>query len=189
MLRWYLVHTKPGCESIARLNLERQEYEVYFPQLVQPADVRNRGRERVIALFPRYLFVRVDESYQHLSPARGTVGVSSIVRFGDDYAVVPDNVVQELRARADPASGLHRISTDLCLKRGMPVVLTGPPFEGLEAIFEDRAGTDRVVVLLNLLGREARVHVPADRLMPGRTGSDARANRPMWDGVLADAHG
>jgi transcriptional antiterminator RfaH len=171
MLRWYLVHAKPGCESIAQLNLERQDYEVYFPRLVQRTHVRGHWRERVVALFPRYLFVRVNETRHHLGPARGTVGVSSIVRFGDDYAVVPEHVVQELRARADPDSGLHRISHDVSLRRGMPVVLTGPPFDGLEAIFEDRAGTDRVVVLLNLLGREARVHVPSDRLMPSSNGS------------------
>jgi transcriptional antiterminator RfaH len=161
MLRWYLVHTKPSGETLAQANLVRQGYDVYLPQVLQR--VRNGGRiaERIVALFPRYLFLRLREGLQTLGPVRSSVGVASIVRFGASYAVVPDPVVRNLKLRADPESGLHRVSPPPALKAGAAVKIESGPFDGLQGVFEREAGSDRVVVLLNLLGQHASVRVPA----------------------------
>src|SRR5712671_6899317 len=111
MLRWYLVYTKPLTEAIAQANLERQGYEVYFPRAVQTVRCSGRWLERVVALFPRYLFLRLNEGCQALNPVRSTVGVASVVRFGSRYTVVPEHVISDLQARADPLSGLHRLGS------------------------------------------------------------------------------
>jgi Transcription termination factor nusG len=84
MLRWYAVHTKPLREIDAQLNLEHQGYEVYCPRTLHPVRRRHRAYEGVGPLFPRYLFVCVDEGIQSLRPV--------------------------LRAREDPETGLHRLS-------------------------------------------------------------------------------
>ena len=164
MLRWYLVYTKPLTETIAQANLERQGYEVYFPRALQSVRRSGRWLERTVALFPRYLFLRLNEGYQALNPVRSTLGVSSIVRFGSRYIVVPEHVISDLQARADRKSGLYRLGCAARLVPGTRVTVRTGPFSGLNGIFEREAGTERVVVLLGLLGHYASVFVPLDAI-------------------------
>jgi len=170
MLRWYLIHTKPSSESLARENLERQRYEVYLPRVLQMARRAGRRFERVVALFPRYLFLRLNEGQQAFAPVTFTTGVAGVVRFGARYTVVPDQVVRDLRVRADPVSGLHRLSCGSKLTPGAPVRIRLGPFDGLEGVFERAAGADRVVVLLKLLGQSAPVCVSAESVLLSRAG-------------------
>jgi transcriptional antiterminator RfaH len=168
MLRWYLIHTRPLSEAIAQTNLERQGFEVYFPRLQQSVR-RNQGwRTRIGALFPRYLFLRLDAGRQALGPVRSTAGVASVVRFGAEFAVVPDGVVHELRSRADPESGLHRLDGAMRFARGSAVKIVASAFDGLEGVFERTAGRHRVVILLALLGGTTPVRVPVDLVFPGQ---------------------
>lgn len=173
MLRWYLIHTKPAHEALAQVNLERQGYRIYFPRVLQSVPARLGWRERIVPLFPRYGFLQLHADEQSLAPVRSTVGVSSIVRFGGDYALVPDRVVRDLQGRADRETGLHRLST-APFARGMQVNVSYGPFDGLEGVFERQAGADRVVVLLNLLGQNASVCVPMGSVLASRAQSLAR---------------
>jgi transcriptional antiterminator RfaH len=170
MLRWYLIHSKVSAEASAQLNLERQRYEVYLPRLLQTVQRRGQWKERIVALFPRYLFVRVEEGQQSLSPVRSTVGVVGVVRFGLRYAAVPDNIIRELRQRADPQSGLHRLHRPVPFSRGSRVRIATGPFAGLEGVFEREAGSERVVVLLKLLGQDASVRIPAGFVLSAAVG-------------------
>jgi transcriptional antiterminator RfaH len=160
-LRWFLVFTKPSGESVAEAHLERQGYSVYYPRMLRPSLHRGRWVDRIVSLFPRYLFVHVDTARQVLAPVRSTLGVVDIVRFGTEPAAVPDAIVDGLIQRADASSGLHRPSCRPKLERGMRVNVIAGAFEGLEGIFEREAGSERVVVLLELLGRRTPVGVPA----------------------------
>jgi transcriptional antiterminator RfaH len=166
MLRWYLIHTKPAREAVAEANLQRQGYEVHLPRVLQPVRRHRQWRECVVPLFPRYLFLQLSEGCQPLSPVRSSVGVAGIVRFGSRYAIVPDEIVIQLRLRADPESGLHRLASRPSFARGATVRITTGPFEGLDGVFERDAGSERVVVLLNLLGQDAPVRIPATFVAP-----------------------
>lgn len=161
---WYLIHTKPSSEALALRNLLRQQYEAYLPRIVLAALRATQWHERTAPLFPRYLFLRLKEGEQSLRPVASTLGVASIVRFGSCYAVVPDFVIEELQARADPFTGLHRLSCGRRLAPGSTVKVASGPFDGLEGVFEREAGADRVLILLTILGRRAPVCVPADSI-------------------------
>lgn len=166
LARWYLIYTKPGCETVAQLNLERQGYHLYFPRLLrQPRGAR--GGDAVIdALFPRYLFLNLDVGREAMGPVRSTLGVASIVRFGFDYAVVPDFVVEGLKAKADPASGLHRLREMPSLRPGSGLRIVAGVFDGLEGVFLRESAEERVVVLLDLLGQRTSVEVPSRFVRP-----------------------
>jgi transcriptional antiterminator RfaH len=160
-LRWFPVFTKPSAESMAKTHLERQRFQVYHPRLLLPALRRGRWVDRVVSLFPRYLFVRVDTAHQSLAPVRSTSGVIDVVRCGTQPATVPDAIMEELIQRADAHTGLHRLRCRSRFERGMRVNVIAGPFEGLDGIFEREAGSDRVVILLELLGRRTPVGVPS----------------------------
>jgi transcriptional antiterminator RfaH len=167
MLRWYLIYTKPSGESVACDNLARQGFYVYFPRLLQPAKRAGRRCYRVSPLFSRYVFLQLDESCQSLAPVRSTVGISCIVQFGQRYATVPDSIVQDLRSRADPASGLHTLVRPSRMSAGASVKVRIGLFEGLEGVFEREDGEERAVMLLNVLGYQAQLHVPSSLVMAG----------------------
>jgi transcriptional antiterminator RfaH len=166
MVRWYLIHTKPTREVVAEDNLRRQGYQVYYPRLLRPARIRGRWVDRVASLFPRYLFLRLVVGHQAMGPVRSTVGVANIVRFGYDYTVVPDAIVENLRLRADPETGLHRLHDHALFKPGSNVRIVAGVFDGLEGVFQRESGDERVVLLLGLLGRDTLVQLPAAFVSP-----------------------
>jgi transcriptional antiterminator RfaH len=165
MLRWYLVRTKPNAEARAHAHLNRQTYSVYLPQLLQSVPWRGRWRDRIVPLFPGYLFLHLDEGRQPLAPVRSTLGVAGLVRFGESYAIVPDQIVGELRARADPESGMHRLNVPARLSPGESVRIFAGPFAGLEGIYQRETGSDRAIVLLCVLGQTASVGVPVGNVL------------------------
>jgi transcriptional antiterminator RfaH len=158
--RWCLVHSKPRGEKIALTNLIRQGFELYFPEVATRVRTRGRWIERVAPLFPRYLFLRFAPGRQALGPIRSTLGVSGIVSFGNEYAHVPARVISCLRNRAEAATGLHRLADEQPLSPGAAVRIVAGAFDGLEGIFVRKAGDDRVVVLLDMLGAATQVRVP-----------------------------
>jgi transcriptional antiterminator RfaH len=169
MTHWYLIHTKPACEAVAEVNLMRQGYGVYHPRLLRPARIRGRWVERVESLFARYVFLQLDVGQQAMGPVRSTVGVANIVRFGCDYTVVPNVVVENLRARSDPETGLHHLGSQTPLEPGSMVRIVAGAFDGLEGVFQRESGNERVVVLLTILGCSTPVRIPAAFVLPQST--------------------
>lgn len=167
-LRWFLVFTKPSSEKIAQTNLERQGYRVYYPRLLQPVLYRGRWIERVVSLFPRYLFVQLDSARQSFGPIRSTVGVAHIVCFGRESATVRNEIVERLMTKEDPQSGLHRLASGRSFERGTAVRVIAGAFEGIEGIFEREAGEDRIVILLRVLGRDTVMRLPSQYVVPLR---------------------
>ncbi len=165
MSAWYAVLCKPRREEVAEANLRRQGYRVCLPRLATQRRRNGKWIDAVEPLFPRYLFVAAANERQNLAPVRSTVGVSNIVRFGAEYATVPDQIVQGLIGRADPQTGLHRLRQPLFV-RGAHVGVSGGPLDGLDGVFERYEGEDRVLILLEFLGHETRVRIPIDRVVP-----------------------
>jgi transcriptional antiterminator RfaH len=162
---WYLVYTKPRQEEIAFTNLARQGYGVYLPRVRQN---RKRGGRRmpvVEPLFPRYLFIHLDVHTDNWGPIRSTVGVASLVRFGHEPAQVPETLVRFLRDR-ESQGGLHDWARH-DLKEGERVRVSEGVFQGCEGILLARSSRERVLVLLDILGRQVRAQVVADQLEKG----------------------
>src|SRR3972149_6599731 len=149
---WYVVFCKPRQEAVAEENLLRQGFHVYLPR----AQIRRRRRgqwiDAVEALFPRYLFIRVDPLRHSTAPVRSTHGVVGLVRFGGEPAIVPDAVISALMQHAEAGTGLHPDNRPL-FSAGEPIKLIEGPLAGMEAIFAEQDGEKRVFVLLELLGK------------------------------------
>ena len=166
MKSWYLIHTKPRQEQTARRNLERQGYRVYLPLA---RVLRRREGRRVAsigALFPRYLFVELNLRSDNAAPIRSTVGVSALVRFGQEPARVPARFIASLRDRED-VDGVHEWVTRE-IPAGTRVRIADGRFQGYEAIFLARSGRERVSIMLDILGRTVRTSVDAGQIEPVR---------------------
>ncbi len=156
MSNWYLIHSKIRQERVALENLERQRFECFLP-LIRAEKLR-RGALQVVQepLFPRYLFIRLGTGVESQSwaPIRSTVGVSRLVTFGQTPAKIDDALISDLRAKTEsPEVQLRHFET------GEPVMVTGGPFVGVEAIYQMADGERRVMVLLNILSKDVKLSV------------------------------
>ncbi|WP_412851419.1 transcription/translation regulatory transformer protein RfaH [Ectothiorhodospira shaposhnikovii] len=155
---WYLVYCKPRQEALAASRLRAQDYRIYLPRLKRRVRRAGRIRELEEALFPRYLFAAPSHEDQSIAPIRSTVGVTSLVRFGEQYPYIDAGIISLLRGREDPATGCHHLPADLP-QPGQRVVITQGPLEGLEGIFETLSGETRVFILLDWLGKQTRARI------------------------------
>lgn len=162
--QWYLVYTKARSERIARDQLERQGYEVYLPMMRQ---LRRRGGRRVTQvapMFPRYLFIHLSTDIDNWSPIRSTRGVASLVQFGHRPGQVPAGLIPLLRSHED-ASGIQVIPGDE-YRAGTRVRLVEGGMKGFEGVYLARSSRDRVVVLLEIMGRHTRATVEVSVVEP-----------------------
>jgi transcriptional antiterminator RfaH len=158
---WYAVCCKPRQEAVAEENLRRQGFRVYLPRIRIRQRRRGQWLDAIEVLFPRYIFIRVDPLQHSTAAIRSTRGAVGLVRFGGQPAVVPDAVMDALRQREDAASGLHEDKRPL-FSAGEAIKLVDGPLAGMEGVFTQKDGDQRVIVLLELLGKANKVAVSRD---------------------------
>lgn len=158
---WFVVVTKPRQEHVALENLERQGYRCFLPMAENPYQRRSRKHHVIVEpLFPRYMFLHAVAELQNLAPVRSTLGVVSMVRFGTELAVVPDEVIAGIEARMDKASGLVKIEP-VPVEAGDRVRVFDGPLAGVDGIVAEKNGENRAIILMELLGRPTRVELDA----------------------------
>jgi len=83
-----------------------------------------------------------------------------IVRLGERPAPVPVGIVEAIQAR-EGRDGLVCLAHQDPFNKGERLRIAAGVFQGQTGLFECASDNDRVVVLLELLGRGIRVSVPA----------------------------
>lgn len=160
-LNWYAIHTKPRQENLAETSLQREGIETFYPRLSRRKTIRRVRRVVTGPLFPSYIFARFDARITgRLVKYAG--GVANIVSFGDRPAVVDVTIIDTIKAHA-PDNVVVISPTDL--KAGDWVEIQDGPLRGLQGIFErEFSDHDRVVILLTVLSKGARVQLHRDQL-------------------------
>lgn len=167
--QWYVAYTEARRENVALLNLERQGFEAYLPLYkVQKkrASATEAPREQFShePMFPRYMFFRPASFKQSISTVRSTRGVSAVVRFGNSFAQVAPAVIAAIREHE-----ITRDQTDLTrahrLQPGSRIKICNPALAGLEGLVHS-VSAQRVIVLMEILGRQTRLKLNADAVEP-----------------------
>ena len=155
---WFCLRAQPRREHTAALNLQRRVgVEVFAPRI----QLRRRSRGGLVAtlaeaLFPGYVFARFDYASQ-LRHVVSTAGVAGVVSFGGAPPAVADGVIDFLRAQIGQAA--PGAATPL-LAEGEWVRIVAGCFREVEGrVIAADPRTERVRILLNLLGREVQVSV------------------------------
>lgn len=159
--RWYVVQSQPNAESKAATHLGRQGFETYLPQYLK----RRRHARRVeivpAALFPRYLFVSFDPERHRWRSIFSTIGVSRLVCSGDVPTSVPEGVVGALQSRRD-GGGYVKLDDRPSFRPGDRIRVLEGAFADCLGLYEGLKDSERVAILLDLLGRKVRVMVDVD---------------------------
>jgi transcription antitermination factor NusG len=149
--QWYALRVKPHKERTVHERLAAEAVEGYLPLVkVRP---KNPRAAKLKPYFPGYLFVRADLKHLGANKLKWMPGTIGLVEFGGVPAVVPANLVQEIKdllVKINKQGGLDHFE----LQAGDPVRIVSGPFAGYEAIFDARVpGKDRVQVLLAFLSQ------------------------------------
>lgn len=165
---WFAVYTKPRQERLALEHLYRQDFECFLPMAENPYQRRSKRKSaRIEPLFPRYLFLKAIPEHHNLAPVRSTRGVVTMVRSGSQLVVVQPEIIQALRMRQNPDTGLIKISP-VEVHPGDKVRVFDGPLAGIEGLFKAVSGEARAVLLIELMGRQTSVVV--DRLLLQKAG-------------------
>jgi len=159
MSRWYVVRTKPRAEETVLSHLRRQEFEAFLPRFLKTRRHARRVDRVASPLFPGYLFVSFDLDRARWRSIFGTIGSQGLVCNGDRPAAVPEGVVEEIIARQDD-TGFVKLCAGQGMQPGQKVEILDGPLAEARGIFECMDSKERVIVLLNLLGRQVRTRIP-----------------------------
>ncbi len=161
MKAWFVVRTKTGAEDRARWHLNNQDFEVYLPRYRKTIRHARKTSTVLRALFPGYLFVRMDTEQQRWRAINGTLGVISLVQLGDGPCAISDGIVNAVREREE--GGVVSLAPN-GLKPGDHVRVREGVFADHTALLAEVSDDRRVILLLNLMGREVRVSASREDL-------------------------
>ena len=159
MKAWYVAKTKARKEWLVEAYLiEKLGVEVFLPTIRHP-NGKKAGWE---PLFPTYLFCSVDPQSADWPAIRWARGLSYFLGTGEELVPVSNEFIVHLKRRVswwNEGGYVPRFAS------GEQVTVTSGPFSGLEAIFQRYVpARQRCQVLIQLLGRLAKMEVPAEVL-------------------------
>lgn len=134
-MSWAVIMTHPNRERVADENIRRQGFETWLPRTADGV------------LFPRYLFVSIIDVWHTLL---STIGVSAVLRNGEQPAYVREDQWRELRARESKG---FVVLPKHGFERGQTVRIDEGMFFGEQGLYDGMVGEQRAWVLLRALGR------------------------------------
>ena len=143
--------------------LSRLASEVLLPLAWRRIRRWGKKVDSVGPLFPGYLFARFnfERDYSQVRYARG---VRELICFGPQPAIVPEWIINQLKARC--ASGPVELFERALVPAERVMVIDGP-FREFEGMFERyTSGQERVAILLSAMRIGARVILPARLVVP-----------------------
>jgi transcriptional antiterminator RfaH len=152
-MNWIIVQCEAQREHVVRLLLMRLGFQSYLPRI--------KIRKRIKPLFPTYLFVQSNDRFY---PILWTPHVIRLLWAGDQPAKLDDRIIAELKKRE--IGGFVKLPKPMRLKRGQQIKVVRGFFADRIGIYDGMSGKERERVLLDLLGRQVRLELPAADIAP-----------------------
>jgi len=158
---WFLAQVRPNCHKMAERNLRQQHFQTFLPKHEETKRRAGRFILTLRPLFAGYMFVAFNTAKGGWRKINNTYGVTRLVSFGEEPQPVPLDLISRLMLRCDVGG---KLLPPRILNPGDAVRISGGPFADFVATVEKISPDQRVWVLLDLMGRTARVVVEAEGL-------------------------
>lgn len=159
-MSWFVAYTLPAKETVARRHLEEQGYDVYLPMFKKTRRHARRVDEVLQPLFPRYLFIELDMKIDSWRAVNSTRGVAYLLLNDGHPLGIPASIIEGLQAEEDE-HGLVPITCVETFLKGEKLRIIEGTFKDQIAVFEAIDDKKRVQLLLNFLGRDTKISIPA----------------------------
>lgn len=163
MTNWIVAHCHSNAEFKAESHLTRQGYCVYVPKYKKARRHARRVETVIRPLFPRYIFIAYNPTHTHWRPISSTVGVTNLITAGERPLRVPSWVIEQLQESED-GGGFYVGTNQEVLKKGDAIEFTNGPFLDHQGVFYGLNDSQRVAVLLDIMGRQVKTLVPLEEI-------------------------
>lgn len=151
MKKWYLIYCKRGDQKRAKLHLENQGVDCFYPEILTEKILRGKKQLVQEPLFPSYVFIHFD--YQQgpaFTTIRSTRGVVDFIRFGLNPKEIDDELITQLKACDYVA---QHSAESAVPEKGQSIRIQNGPFAGIEAIYQEPDGETRSIMLVNMINQ------------------------------------
>lgn len=158
---WFCVRTKPKNEHIAAAHLrDLESVNVFCPRVRFKRPRGQRTMWVTEALFPGYIFAKFNW-FNQMKEVYYTNGVTSIVKFGDNWPIIDDHIIEDWQA----AMGEEELAIcEELPELGEDVLITEGAFSGsIAEVVKVSNSRKRVAVLMDFLGRQLQIELKADQ--------------------------
>ena len=152
--QWIAIRSKPRAEKVAFEQLVKKSIEAYLPLVKERRKWSDRKKWVELPLFSSYLFAKIElkESIFVLQ----THGVSSIVRFNGNIAVIKNGVVDTIRLALE---GGYKLEPTEYFTVGDDVEVIEGPMKGAQGIVFRLKGEDRLIIKIDALQQAIAIHI------------------------------
>ena len=158
---WFILQFKSNSHHLAAKNLSRQGFETFLPL----HDTTSRKLSRFIntsrPLFPGYMFIKFDRAESKWHKINNTYGVSRLITFSYILKSIPNTFINNFMKRYDLSGKLLPVKK---LKKGDHVTVLKGPFANFIATVEKYEADQRILILVDLMGRKTKIQTPSDNL-------------------------
>lgn len=151
---WIVVRSKPRSEKIAYAQLIVRGIEAYLPLLKERRKWSDRKKWVEFPLFSSYLFARVE--IKNSIFVLQTHGVSSLVKFGEEIAIVQDEVITAIKLAID---GGYLLTPAEYFSAGNAVEVIEGPMAGVKGIVVKLKGKDRLVIKIDAIQQALSIDI------------------------------
>ena len=158
--QWFLIYTKAQQEQRAKKNLECQGFETFLPMIAWTQSESSKAIT-LKAMFPRYLFVKINPELDKWNRIKSTRGVSHLVIFGQRLAEIPNQVIVYLKSKCDENDIVRLKISKQEFHKGESLVVKTGTFKGKEATFLSKKSKERVRILLRFVNELITAEIQA----------------------------
>lgn len=157
--RWHVLRTRSRQEKALGTTLTSAGFEVFLPLVSQVRIYGHRKRKTDSPLFPGYVFLwgPLEAAYFAMESGR----IAQIIRVADQQRL--DHELTQIRMAFD---GHAQLDPYPYLRVGHRVRVTQGPFRGIEGIVDERRSPDRLILVIDALGRATCMEIDASILAP-----------------------
>lgn len=160
--RWVVAMIEPRCEGKALQGFVEVGYPTFMPMVTRWRRKGFKQSKRAYPLFPGYIFVALVSGPKH--SVKNCDSVSSVISDAAGPLYVRDSIVRALSDAMMRGEFDETITIEDRFSPGDVVTITDGPFSGMSAPISSLIDSDRVAVLLSILGAERAIQIDANHL-------------------------
>ena len=152
--KWIVVRSKPRSEKIVYDQLLEKGIEAYLPLLKERRKWSDRKKWVEFPLFSSYLFANIE--LKNSIFVLQTHGVSSLVKFGEEIAIVQDKIIKTIKLAID--GGYQLTPTEYFIAGNEVEVIEGP-MKGVKGIIVQLKGKDRLIIKIDAIQQALSINI------------------------------